>query len=1741
MDEDDFINAGPPVEGSSVQIAASAPVVEAAAPGDPDYSVIELGDRVKIITTRYGTLTGIVYYRSEELISIMPDGESNRLRDFALTDTGEFQPEYEITEVKIPIGGKHTVEGFVNQNNLRAGQILEAFDADGRIARYYKVVGANAEEDWIDVQPLAAEPRAGEEPVEDGDVERVDFDYTGIPRDQDFVILHPREMRELEEEPAVEAIDERGVGDEVLHEDFEAPQIVQGITFTGAVVVPEFIELEEIPETEHTYSDYVQKSDALQDFLELMTDKQRKNPAELRKVRAVTEMFNGLKLETVQYSDDSEYKRPIGMKPTTPGTLIDLFAEQNVPLGRPVLETTKNVYKIVEKSPSSGKADIEEDTDASIPGMTVRSWNAELYNWRNALKMDVAGPNAPGAAASSASRTAFTEGYWIFLTNYLNRYARPWDATITDADQWQTKGDTEFFRMEIPNMKTKPVSSVKPQVEVGPFGRTKTTLTPINIPFAIDRAVGATYRASKQHRRELLLVGEYAPVSSYVLFPLLATPVLGTKRSGLLARDVEYSQRAFMTLKQIITALGEIEDIPSSNKILALGKDGNTLGNIPVADYLRGIKFGALGPGGFDLIMRQFGLDKYEYSKEIYEVLQAKMASTQNALQVYINTLRSELEEFSSSNPTPAYVPLFGDSFKEGQEVAKIAPLEAARSNPMLQNVLRDLELSAPMMADSDLAQIIALIKHQPDLFLAIAGGQAASVANEQFKARRSAFIKSLESAMRLRLLMLNKGEAPVPNTCKHVEVLAKVRRIDDDAERMAAFLKFVAKYQGGRDENWINCNVCKKHLVCLHEMLMAKMKFNPREKDTFNKELLLKFNGPLVSGLYQCRNCGQPIRELAYDTNLEFDDEGRPMMGRAVLEDEKALEMDEVAEILATAMGQSTNTTEVFKDPEDKLLYLILRQITDRLSIRIPRERIDKILEGVKSIISRQPTREGHNKTIKRALEARGEDSKRADIIDYDTRISRMQIGAVGAFVLLEVQTAIPGYMVYATIPGCKPTFSGYPLGAAEDTTGIEYMACVISSIRPADVKMEQGMPHQSPFALSKWHDFADDTRRITRIKMQLETVLEKYVMRMPIAIHAVMSKRSYIREVYGAAGNMDDNDRIKDSIPAGFLPRQVVITPEEAAKYPVVAESANATAAADLYIQIGHRQAIKTGRIARGNPFAETTCCPAPLEDPQAYWRSVDGLPKLPRRTIRTAITGTRMMQHFAPRHIKVLTAEAPENLYYRMFLNVCASGPNIGRPHELGFSHKCTHCKFQFPESLFSVKDYIQTTGMDKAQAAKEKAARDEELRIAQQEANAMFAEQGIDITPEFFQKILDASHLANSVDPFTMPEAISPYERIAELATLEPPPSPNWISQDPDRKGVLDGIMIGLAKLSQSGDNSDSAIEDAVGEIATASREAKKYIERTVGDFLPERGRDEDNFNKFMKFFEGFLEQEAHDFKEILMSHIIVPAQRLLTQCEPSSYTRVSETLQLSVSHYETLLTMLDSNQNVYMTFREKFSESGSAKQKLARIKLTYYVQQMTAIYKGILELNPENVPGGEPVLRYLLKYFFLQCTADLINPTQTPPDAPTVSRFDSSSSLLVSLLIGLMNQYGKERISLDTEEIRNLIQARIEQETELFIDTVKRMTDDEKQLDAIQKNLRMGRYAVGGSTVIYKYDAARWDQEQKERILMGMAGSAGVEGISLENLESMIGRGDEGYMDNGQGYEIGQMGAGEGEG
>jgi hypothetical protein len=57
-----------------------------------------------------------------------------------------------------------------------------------------------------------------------------------------------------------------------------------------------------------------------------------------------------------------------------------------------------------------------------------------------------------------------------------------------------------------------------------------------------------------------------------------------------------------------------------------------------------------------------------------------------------------------------------------------------------------------------------------------------------------------------------------------------------------------------------------------------------------------LAFSGGQFQGRYILRIAASTFSDIDYDTSLEFDDEGRPMMGRAQLVDKDAILQDEMS-----------------------------------------------------------------------------------------------------------------------------------------------------------------------------------------------------------------------------------------------------------------------------------------------------------------------------------------------------------------------------------------------------------------------------------------------------------------------------------------------------------------------------------------------------------------------------------------------------------------------------------------------------------------------------------------------------------------------------------------------------------------------------------------------------------------------------------------------------------------------------
>ena len=88
-------------------------------------SEIELGDQIIIEDPDRGTTIGRVYYMDNDIVKVMPDGTSDRVIKFT----------YDELEAHSKIIEKHVVEGFVRQQNIQPGQLMNTFTADGRLLR----------------------------------------------------------------------------------------------------------------------------------------------------------------------------------------------------------------------------------------------------------------------------------------------------------------------------------------------------------------------------------------------------------------------------------------------------------------------------------------------------------------------------------------------------------------------------------------------------------------------------------------------------------------------------------------------------------------------------------------------------------------------------------------------------------------------------------------------------------------------------------------------------------------------------------------------------------------------------------------------------------------------------------------------------------------------------------------------------------------------------------------------------------------------------------------------------------------------------------------------------------------------------------------------------------------------------------------------------------------------------------------------------------------------------------------------------------------------------------------------------------------------------------------------------------------------------------------------------------------------------------------------------------------------
>lgn len=1606
----------------SIQIAASKIPVER----DP-MLFIQLGDRI-YLQSMYGQTIGTVYYRSNELIRVRPDhlirsrsdDTSTILYDFAMkeTDEGEeFDESLRVTEAYLI--EKRTNVSFVEQHELRVNQEIKTFLKDGTPYEEFQIVEVNEEKDAFTIQ------RDDEEP------EVITCGFEGIPLDAPFSIIQrsspseplPADADWSDEAKYAEQQDEEleeglvDVTDEPEEEEAEILGVVQ-ITRTNVYEEAESYE-QRIPEE-------IQRISALNDFISGLDPSLQKDPYALRYIRIQIETLWQMQQSIMKYNAAGQLE---GVADTSVSTLMELMKQNTIPLGRPVLRISKKEY-------STGQEEEKESDE-----VWFEDFKSELEQMNNTFSKMVS-DKVIGAKESSNK-------LWNMVRSFLEQYGAPWKSSPKTHQIWKALSDTDVFRMSAPET----VDDVQQFTLPGYTPSHSEKVAPIfyRVPFGIERALSTTYRKGKDRRKETWMAEEDASLQSYIIFPPSVTPYLGSSRSYHLAVDSGRSQLPPKTMKMLLREIGvpvEPQEESGPQNAILFEMKPSSLHSIPIETYLDRFAIPSVGMGDAMPLLAQFGLDQSELTENIYSVLQTKIAGYQSHFTNVINQLRSSLTE---KPPAPAELNPF---------IIEPAFLkDIAAGQPMLADELKYYEETNVSLAASDIGKVAHLMKHHAHYFQAAAGKDSKRTLLAYHSAMKDQYMERL----RVRHLLSKNEESsarPTKNACRHVSDLVSVRKIRNDAERFQALIRVFRTYQGAKDQNWINCNVCEEHFLCLHERLQLRAYMNPKEKGIIEKELILTFSGGQFQGKYICRNCGQVMRDLDFDQNIEFDDNGRPKSGNAVLVDKEA-DFEENLNVILQESEEPSLKESLDLSPREIEYFDVVFRIATLAGITLQPKEYQNIIRSVSLQYSKFASEADYNAAIAASSERHP---------PYLQAKSREMISDAAVFLLLEIQSAIPSYLLRYPMAGCaSPGFGGMPL-EEEGNQGIKYIACVVSIIQDEE---------ESVWSRA-FQKEGDVERRRGIIEKCMNRVLSR-VVKHDVVQSKLSQKRMYLAK--RSEEMVGGKDNHKDMIPATFLPEPLILTAEDAARDviqpEVVAQMGKEgyRILSRLWIRQAHRMARETAILMKSS-YSETSCCVHPLVEPGKFWKEHGELPSIPLRTFVSNRQGTFLLTEFHTREMESSVTKPNEDLYYRLFLKYCFKGENEGYPHQIGLTNECMWCGLQYP-SHPSVMD-INTEGRQIL--------------------------QDVNTGTEEFMDLLDKIHTNNHVDvhPVIIPPAIR--VMMESLSTMEPAPIPNW-------KQELAGIMQGISrenilKLARPEETLSQIERREIANIAVPlSSNIQPFMESVFATLARQTGTLTD-----------ITKLSWSKFCQVLQSYFVIPFQRMISNFAGESlFIPIELQKTLAPTHLEQYLKPIMNKEvsiteakRVYVNKTTVVEESkvktGKKKSFLlaARTKMEYFLSQLSAVLPFMNQIRPHQIPGGSIILQSIQRAILYGPLATLLNRISAPSDEqPSMSEMDKSVQFLMEFVEGQLEKFNSESLAYNDAQIKYAIAVRNEMERVSIIKSFDERSEEERQVELINKRLGLGDWAVGGKKAIYAYDKEHFERENRQRAEMGLNEFSGM--------------------------------------
>jgi hypothetical protein len=1647
-----------------------------------DYSMIpELGDLVTFISDVYGRTYGRIVYRDGSMIRVRPYTSTNTAVDFPLDPESGLFLE-RLGVSEVQIHEKRADPHYSIQLSLVPGEGVEFFGSDGKLLSEPGII-----------HEVIATMEYDAIKLENGIV--VDFGFIG-PKPPIIVV---RGVAAPEAE-----VPQENNGAEAPAEDELFPEL-EDSDLPPALV-------EEIPSEDRTYSDAVQREEMFVSFLSEIPVKRQKDPKIMQRLYRETDLLLGLKNSVLPRDETGALIPGAPSRSYIANTVQDSLEKQSTgaPLSSviPVINTKKVLYV---SSPDEGEH-IHVD---------VRSDTKTLVDISNA-----------GVTYTETINEGGMNPYILYLNNVL-RGAGAY--TPGSAEAPGIKVDQDILRSAVPPV---PVEGFPKVPAAYDKKKQQVDLTLDHLGQIQDRHVRllASNKIMNPRTRTYFTV---APAdSAEAIANILLSPEMAERRaptrSSVLLWDIQASERSRAArlpfYKSMMTAWTDqtvlIDEpmpiAPLLEERLYPSLAFVTQSNIRVLDSL-GLRYLELTQETFAPLMAAVTVGTAEFDQAYTKLRDAAIVSLENpSLPTIVGVVDESSTLMSPASFKPVALQTAYNEYKERE--TSLRNYDLALANHMLKG------------ASSTLG---------PYWYAAVVGEEAPELLASAERTYVTEFERLQRTTENVRTISKEFSAAPVINPCAHVKELEKIRSIRNDGERMIMFEKFMKQYQAGQQGNYVLCGSCGKDLVCRHELLLLNEYLNPGRGVALHKALLLEFAGPVFEGAYICRNCGQKIAELEYDTHLEFDDEGRPLVGRTAIAEEED-ELENAVAIRAEAERDIPFTGE------DRDIYFNLRTLFERCGMAMDGEAYERSVKAAKAYMKRNmKSAEDYEK-----LRAYAKQKFKRDLPPYITEQAETQIKTIGALVVLELQTSTINIPIPAG--GCKLSRDGFPLDRSGDEA-LTYVSCALADIKNLN----------PPWSKTSWSpETRTEVRRSTVKNLLLGTI--HAMLCIPTQASAVIPPPvDFLTEVYKArlettrerkassASNAEGNvglPSLKDSLPPSYRPLPVLTAPSAAEETPIknVAQFKKNLESGDI-VEVGtlvkqrHHQLVQSlmadfhtasktnGVILQNNPRSDSVCCfkrigevsrsgfgVRSLEIGEAKLQEAalidDAAHAFTQRDPALPSAGTHMYVPWsAPSRTTLLPSMNPDD-YYKLFLKHCYLGSNRGLTHEFSLNNRCRHCEFSMPDMLLYPLT-VDISDNDSKSRTQRMAQLAEERKAA---ILVALNKIGIEINTESFLALESAIRRRHGVPPVADLTEINLVTRMLTMLPLYgaflPSMTQDWESFTAALNEVLTTGKTGLARtqvfmkdFAKRYKDRGDALNTAINKNVTNADSAARNLEKMKGllTITENTGGSVCVRNLMRLFVTGSTQiatkfannkpNPAKWFPSITLSHKqllekIWKEEALITQ---RALDRMNEFDEGDTEIMGTIITALDRFSNglgaVFSIWSDEFRPGRGMTEEEYKMALRW------TILSGLLSL--------------------------------LTPSSPLYAGSKSANAVNAAIefskiwILDALDIYSKAvtKYQLTPDQVQAAEEARAEMERNMFIADMDKQEREGRKLELIKKGLGIGKWAA--SRILSTLNPEGYEFEREQRARMGLPEFDSV----ITGLEGGAAAGENpyGFMDFGE--------------